>query len=413
MLLKGWNGVAILLLGALSLLVPDGHLIALVALLGSLPLFLLPSAPRRLGSGGLWPVLVVMLLGGIWLLVALWHGETSPTLRLVWPMLLCVPLFWAVWQSAPSLGWLWCGLALGGVGLGGWALIQAYGLGDRRVDGHAPLHPILFGNLGLLTGLFCLAGLGWARRRLRHALWSTCLLAGAAGGLVTSLLSGTRGGWVVLPLLLALLFFTCRRHLARRTRLGVLVAVLVAGVLAGSFPQTGVQARLALGFEHVSRYLEGERTVRTGARIEIWRTAGLLIAERPWWGWGDEGYRQGLERLVEQGRADPEITRYWHAHNDLLDAWVRRGGLAALALLMVYLVPVLVFWRGLGSRSSSRRALATCGILLAAGYFGFGLSYSFMVYPVGPALYTLWFCAFWALYQSAGQHGSSTSRPIA
>lgn len=409
MLVKVLSGIAILLLGGLSLLVPSGYLVPVTTLLFTLPLCWLASVPGTVRPGELWPVLVVMLVGIVWLLMAAWHGETEAALPLVWPALLCVPLFWPVRRATPSLRWLWSGLVLGGIGAGTWALIQVYGLGVRRAAGHDPLHPILFGNLALMTGLFCLAGLGWAVRHRRRLCWMIPLSIGATGGLVASLLSGTRGGWVVLPALLALLFFVHGRALSRRVQWLLVVGTLAFASLAVAVPQTGVQARLAQGLDHVSRYLGGERTVRTGARLEIWHTAIQLISQRPLSGWGDQGYRQGVVRLVTEGRAASGVTRYTHAHNDLLDAWVRRGAPGALSLLLMYALPVGLFWKGLGSTSSSRRALATCGVLLATGYFGFGLSYSFMVYPAGLALYTLWFSVLWALYQSAGQRGPSTS----
>ncbi|WP_081786000.1 O-antigen ligase family protein [Halomonas sp. BC04] len=219
-------------------------------------------------------------------------------------------------------------------------------------------------------------------------------------GSLASLLSGTRGGWVVLPGLLAicLLAFGGWITVRRRMQLAALGALLVVSAVA--IPQMGVQARLALGIEHASRYLSGERTVATAARLEIWRGAVLLISEHPLRGWGNAGYLEGMAQLSAKGRLDPATSNYWHAHSDLLDAWVRRGALGLAALLAIYLLPVYLFRHGISARDPTRRALATCGLLLPAGFAGFGLSYAFMAYSAGVAAYTGWLCVIWGLYVS-------------
>ncbi|SFT85288.1 O-antigen ligase [Halomonas saccharevitans] len=126
----------------------------------------------------------------------------------------------------------------------------------------------------------------------------------------------------------------------------------------------------------------------------------MLIGDRPVLGWGDAGYLRGMVELSEAGRLDPATANYWHAHSDVLDAWVRRGALGMLVLLVIYLLPVYLFRKGLRAHDPERRALATCGLMLPAGFFGFGLSYSFMVYTVGVAAYAGWFCVIWGLYSS-------------
>ncbi|WP_282041726.1 O-antigen ligase family protein [Halomonas alimentaria] len=402
----------VLSLGAFSLLVPDGFQIFLVVLAAVAVGCLRRPSPDAAVQSVLLPSLVMALFGIAWIAVATWHGELMGTGRLVWPVLLVAPVLWVMRWARPDPAWFWGGLALGASGTGGWALFQVAVLDVGRVAGHDPLHAILFGNLALMQGLFCLAGIPWGWHQPRRIAWCCVLTMGASLGCLTSLLSGTRGGWIVLPALLAICWLAYAGWLTPRRRVQAVVFAALLAAAAVAIPQTGVQSRLALSMEHASRYLSGERSVATSARLEIWRGALLLIGDRPLLGWGDAGYSRGMAELAGAGRLDSATTNYWHAHSDLLDAWVRRGAPGLLVLLAIYLLPVYLFRAGLRARDPGRRALATCGLLLPAGFAGFGLTYTFMAYSVGVAAYTGWLCVIWGLYRALPNNpGDSPPNP--
>jgi O-antigen ligase len=398
--MNAWIGLATWASGALSLSVQGGYLVFILMVALALPLCSWRASRLWDYAVPMVPAVFLAMFAVCWLVMAERHGDIASVFRLVWPAMVLAPALLVLLMFPPSLAWLWSGLSMGGIYCGASSLVQRIVLGYSRASGPEPLHPILFGNFSLLLAFFCLAGLGWAWHQPNRVGWMIALLAGVTGGGLASVLSGTRGGWVIVPCLLAVMWVVYGRGFSRGLSVGLLAGILALASLAVWVPQTGVKERIDMGLGHASRYLHGERGVETGARLEIWRGAVLLIAERPLKGWGNQEYRRGLEHLGSEGRVDPAVASYWHAHSDLLDAWVRRGVAGALALLMLYAMPIVLFWRGLWHTSPARRALAACGMLLGVGLFGFGLSYSYMVYPVSVALYTSWLCIFWGFYRS-------------
>ncbi|RTR05022.1 O-antigen ligase family protein [Halomonas nitroreducens] len=345
-------------------------------------------------------VLALVLQGGVWLAAGLWHGEIRHALGGAAATWMALPLLVLLRRLPPSTAWLWAGMALGGVGAGAWALWQRLVDGVLRAHGHEPLHAILFGNLALLTGLSCLAGLVWAGSRARRHLWLPLLAGGAFSGILASLLSGSRGGWIGLPLALLVIYRAQGRRLAGRWRVMALAGLLVVAAGLYAVPQTGVQARVDHAVSSLHRYLQGDEEVTSiSARLDLWRGGLALIAERPGLGWGSEGYRAGKAELIEEGELAPELSRFWHAHNDLLDAWVKRGLPGLVALLVLYLTPLRLFAGGIRDACPRQRSLAIAGTLLPVAFMDFGLTYSFLAYAAGLTIYATWLAALWALYR--------------
>ncbi|WP_108444336.1 O-antigen ligase family protein [Halomonas denitrificans] len=376
--------------------------------------FLVPGLLAVVGLCCLWPgraamdwgrrdrrlMLALVLQGGIWLVAGLWEGEAGDALGGAASIGMGLTLLVLLCRLTPAIGWLWIGMALGGIGAGAWALWQRLADGVLRADGHEPLHAILFGNLALLTGLSCLAGLVWAWPRVRRHLWLPLLAGGAFGGLLASLLSGSRGGWIGVPLALWVIYRGQGRRVARRWRLIGMGGLLAMTIALYVVPQTGVQARVDHAVSSLQRYLQGdEEMTSVSARLELWRGSLALIAERPWRGWGNEGYRAGKARLIREGELDPELGRFWHSHNDVLDAWVKRGVPGLVALLALYVTPLWLFARGIRAACPRQRSLAIAGTLLPVAFIDFGLTYSFLAYPAGLATYAAWLAMLWALYR--------------
>ncbi|SFU43217.1 O-antigen ligase family protein [Halomonas korlensis] len=394
-----YTSLAVFLFGAITLIVPSGYSLgAGLLLLGSVVL-ILNRQHVALGRDD-WCIIAVMLAYAlIWMTESLIDGQGTSGLDKPSRFLFALPAMLLLMTYPPRQAALWSGAAVGALSSGGWASWQKLVEGEWRAGGFT--YVIQFGNISMLLGILCLAGLGWAVVQARAKWWVTFLLLGALGGILGSLFSGSRGGWVGIPFIMLVLYRGYGRDLPTKFKLGVIAIVLVGAGSVYALPQTGVQERSKEAFSDVSRYLSGEsQTSSVGARFEMWKGALHLIQEKPLVGWGSNGYHEAMLELSEQGVVNRYVAqRYDHAHNEFIDATAKRGVIGLMALLALYLVPMTLFARQIHAANLEVRALAVAGVLLPVAYIDFGLTQTLMEHNSGVMVYAFWLVVLWAQFR--------------
>ncbi|MEV4780592.1 O-antigen ligase family protein [Burkholderia sp. LMU1-1-1.1] len=311
----------------------------------------------------------VLIAFGIFLLLAAVAvaGPDGRTRNLEKPlrMLLAASAMLTVLVCRPSRKALWWGLIAGAFAGAAFIAYQRWGLGLERPGGL--INAITFGDLMLCMGLLCLAGtLDFAGRA---AVWPGL---GALAGLLGSVATGTRGGWVAI--VFSLLLLVRYGHVLRgRLRKGL--ALVGLGLLVSTYfiPQTGARDRLDQGISDVRQYVDGEqRYTNVGVRIELWRTALHVIERNPLTGASERDVRRQLEHMVETGQSRPFVLEFEHFHNDIIQQLVYGGVIGLLAWLATLVVPFLFFLRQM--RHPGLAAPALAGMLLTLCYFSFGLT---------------------------------------
>ena len=393
-----YTSFSVFLLGFLSLIIPTGYSIgAVLLLLGSAVLLMHRPGPSL--SREDWmivSVLVAYALVGI--AEAWWDGQGMRGVDKPIRFVLAIPALLLVMAYPPRLAWMWCGLALGAIGAGTWASWQKLVEGVERATGYTFV--IQFGNLSMLLGILCLAGLGWAVVQPNRRGWVALLLLGAVFGVLGSLFSGSRGGWIGIPVVLLVLHRSYGQQLPLKLKTAALGVVLAGVVAAVAIPQTGVMQRFEVAVRDISQYIHHDNPVTSiGRRFEMWKGAAYLVAEKPLFGWGNTGYRQGMQQLAQQGVIHPDVLNYGHAHNEFIEAFVKRGLVGLLVLLMLYLVPIRFFSRHLDTKDLQVRSLAVAGVLLPVAYIEFGLTQAFLNHNSGVMMYAFWLSVLWGTYR--------------
>lgn len=360
------------------------------------------------GEDGAWLLTLVAFAGlwcwdvartGVWPVADHGRGWLLP----LWPLLAAGLLVWLRRHPPSRLGW-WLGLVVGGLGAGAIAAHERFVLGAYRADNG--MNAIPFGNLSLLLGVLALvAMLGRLCRPQRPSPWLTAALGLAAvAGLTGSVLSGTRGGWVAVPVLLWMgyrafrVVFPRRQMLMMAGGLGLLIAGLVAMTPITDY---GVSKRLDKAVSDIERYLDGDSGSSVGLRLDMWQAGGRLFLEKPLLGWGEGRLQVARDALVEEGVLHPEVSLYDQLHSDIIDTLARRGLLGLLTLLALYGVPAWLFARHLHlSRDAQTRTLALSGLMVCVAFVDFGLTQSMLRDVRGFSGYLGLTVACWALLKT-------------
>ncbi|XKH61536.1 O-antigen ligase family protein [Halomonas sediminis] len=408
------NNIWVLLFGALLIGVPWGYAVIPLLAGGSLLLWLgmRPRSIRRLqclDRDDAWLCLALLVFGGVWLADVgrsghwpVGQGNQGVMLPL-WPLLAAA--FLAGLRLRPlTPGVLWAAVSLGALGAGSIALYERLIIGHARAANG--MNAIPFGNLSLLLGGLSFIGALWCMRgaKIQHkSLLALTLVAGLAG-MLGSLLSGTRGGWIAAPLLLWVIYRAAREVLSlaclHRLAAGMLVLLIAVVVV----PQSGVRDRVALAVSNVEAYwTQDVRGTSVGLRLEMWRAGGSLFVERPWLGWGEGALEVARDKLVAEGRLHPGISQHDQLHSDLIDTAARRGSLGLLSLLLLYGVPIGLFWKHLRAPGAGAeiRLLAAAGMMVPVAFIDFGLTQSMLRDARGLSGYLGLLVICWTVFRQA------------
>lgn len=389
--------ILLFMTGALCLVIKSGYTFgpALLALagLGYLRSVQLPSDARRLlGAFAAYGVGTAFLM--------IYHGSAAKFAANYLYFALLPVLVFTLLAWRPSAAWWFAGVAVGGVGAGLWALWNKFVLHMYRAGGHT--YVIQHGNIGLMLGVMSLLGLlyFWTSPPSRGR--TLLLAAGALGGFMTSVLSGTRGGWIGLPVLFYLLWQAFAPLLSRRVQVMAASGVLVLLGLVVALPQTSVRARIQEVHDELVLYSQGQEGWSVAPRIDMWKLGIAMIPERPWLGWGQAGYEAERDRRMALGLTRLKM-RTPQLHNEMLDTLMRHGIVGGLLLLLLYVVPIRLFREGFGEADVKVRALAIGGVVTVIMYIDFGLSQVFFERNSGRMVYMTWVPILWALYWNERQ----------
>lgn len=389
---------AIFLFGMLALILPSGYSVGAVLLLvGGIYAYTQDRHnPLDRSDFYLLLVLAAFTLEGI--TNNLWHGLSSSNYDKAVRFALAIPAFYLVRWAKPPQQWAWLGLIIGSVAASFLAAYERFFMGLERPGGFN--HPIQFGNLSMLMGFFCLAGLGWAaslRASKQRNIYLSLLTLGALSGLLGSIFSGSRGGWVGLPFVFIILFKAYHSYFSLRAKILVLVLAALAAITAFNLPQLPIKERIHDAIHDVQQYQAGNKNTSVGMRFEMWRGAVVLFKAKPLLGWGKDGYVEGMQQVAVEKDLHPNIAIFGHAHNEILDKTAKHGLVGLLALLALYLVPIWHFSSYLKHPKLSIRAVAVAGTILPVAYIDFGLTQGFLSHNSGVMMFSFWL-VIWAGY---------------
>lgn len=281
-------------------------------------------------------------------------------------LLLVFPVLIAFRRYRPPALLVWTGLGLGALVLGVDAIWERVDIeGFLQPDGDTNV-AILFGDLATLTTFAFAAGYIYIDQRLPR-LGPRLVLLCVFAGLLACALSGARGAWVALPVLL-LLFLSCRHLLRPRTVLYGSAAVVALFAVLYFLPGTKVQERVQNTLQQFHTYsyvqdsmqrlpapacLDDPRLLEALAAVSSRGSAGVQVKIMP-------AKRQWAPFLKEHGCPHAMVLRAYNS--DHAPSWLYlpraswSGQSPAQARLMVSGNAMLHFGHGPKSYAKIRKS---------------------------------------------------------
>ncbi|MDO4769442.1 MAG: O-antigen ligase family protein [Brachymonas sp.] len=397
-----WSNLALFMLPAMATTVPSGssYSAVLLVLVSSVAFFKANPQERKLPADARWLFLSFLPLAVCWLLDDLSSGlSVGRSAEKPIRILLTLPALWYLAYRPPAHIWLWLGASVGTLIACTEAIYQFFFLQMERAQG--AMFSIHFGDLVLMLGLMSLCA--WHvpvhQNRWVFRAW---LLMGCMAGLLASILSGTRGAWLGLGVIVVI-YATYLLFGRRFKLLGLLLAANACLLgIALSMPSLKIEHRVQQAYSDIQAFAaNGTANTSVGARLQMWQHAWKLYQERPVLGWQRHGYLEQQRQGIARQELDPSMEQYDHPHNEWLNLAAKDGTVGLLALLVAYAVPFGIFLRLFRQARqpyhASLRAVAAAGMLVPSAYFGFGLTEALLPHSSVITVYCYLLCLLWGM----------------
>ncbi len=387
-----WTSLLLFCTAALILVVPSGYSFGFYCL-SFLGLILWFFARDQLISSDARMFVVPLLIYGLGqLLLDFYEHFSWRSVNTVMPFLLAVFALWFLRRCKPNADWFWSGLAVGAIGAAIFSGYQVLAFGGRA-GGY--MHPIQFGNLALLLGVLCMVR---ALITLQLTWMNALMWTGFSSGLVASAWSQTRGGWVAIVLIFFWILMHATKQWAWRRKV-VTVSVLFIAMATLSV-QLGlnkvVQSRASDAISEALAFVEkNNQDSPVGSRLAMWSFAVQHLGDAPILGVGQQGWISLRDQGIASGELSPVfISELKHLHNEYLDAALKRGLMGLILLFLLYLGPIVFFFRPhLNAINKEVKSLAMAGMVIPMMFMDFGLTQTFLSHNSGRVvLCSLWMC---------------------
>ena len=264
---------------------------------------------------------------------------------------------------------------------------------------------IPFGDTALLLAFLAVFTWGWDRPRDWRTL-APKAIALAAGG-YASYLSGTRGGWLAIPMFVALLALQYRWCSHRRRMLVAAIAIVVCGGVLLSAPR--VEQRIFEAGSDFKELRQGQDITSVGQRLLLWKASLRIFAQHPVYGVGKGHLRHALEDLNRRGELAAQTVNE-RAHSDFFSTVAEVGAIGVAGLLLFYFGTSVYFWRHRHATDRTVRTAACSGLALSFSTIVFGLTIDVLVPVMVTALIALLTATFLAIIHSRKQELAAAVR---
>lgn len=277
------------------------------------------------------------------------------------------------------------------------ACYQCFYLGDWGAFRHVQL--IQGGDISMSLGMFSICIMLYCLDKNYRLLALFCLICSLMG-ILGSILSTARGGWIGVPFILALIFAVYRKAIPKWFIPTILLTITILVYSAFHFDSNGrLRDRINTTQDQITRYFyNNDADTSIGHRFDMWKASWIAIQEKPVLGWGNKALYDKKQELAKNGIIIKNAADFDHNHNQFIDDMAKRGILGLIGLLAIFFVPLRYFWIKLKNNPSQSeiRCLALCGIVHVISTMAYNLSQCFFAHNSGNIFYFFTVIIFYA-----------------
>lgn len=220
-------------------------------------------------------------------------------------------------------------------------------------------------------------------------------------GVLASVLSFARGGWVGVPLIFVFVLYMYRNMISKKLLSVVVLSILVGGISLSTNEQ--FVGRILDVKNNLSHYSQNSKDGSIGARLDMWKMGMDAFIEHPISGWSLKALDEYKKSLADKGIVSREFTVYSHLHNQFIDELAKKGILGGAAILGVFLIPLCSFYRKQKKFPNNKKIklLATLGIVHVLSTMSYCLTQAFLTHNSGNIFYFFSLVLFWSFMQKS------------
>lgn len=284
------------------------------------------------------------------------------------------------------------------------AAIAGFVLADEMWgrSGIGTLDLIHFGDMALILGVMSLFSIDWFGRD--GVALRALKIAGFIAGTAASFGSGSRGGWLAIPVFVIIFLSFHRQRISFRGMVGIIALALSSMAVLYIFNGT-INQRVNALVNDIRQYQAGNRDTSIGVRWQLYEGAIGIICRHPVVGVGPSGFAQEMKPMMEAGELTPEASDLGRGevHNDVLSKTAGMGIFGLGAILLIYIVPFRMFRQATKSNVREVRRTGILGITFVSGIAIFGLTVEFLNLTMAAAFYAFTVAVLLAACQSMKQ----------
>lgn len=254
--------------------------------------------------------------------------------------------------------------------------------------GITTLDLIHFGNFELILGVLSMFCINWTGRD--SFMLRALKIIGFMAGIYASIISGSRGGWIALPVF-ALLFIYFKFGKVSLKAIAVTSLVLLLSCLIAFTSSKAVHQRVDALKDNLAAFHQGNLDTSAGVRFQLYKAAGEIFAQHPVFGVGPEGFALEMDPMLKIGKITPLAAELGkgEVHNELLSKAAGMGIFGLLAMLSVYWVPLRIFYRASLAKVAQVRQSGMLGMVFVCAFIVFGLTSETLNLTLATAFYSL------------------------